>query len=244
MSTPAIMLDGYVINDYFNIGGISRPWPQVTADTVDVSGRAGVALRGTSVGARSVSFRIGAADDDHQRLMGRFQWLIELLLSSDTHTLSFSDEGGMLRTVALDGAPSYEEYENGALTELSFIMPDPYRVDSRETRVTVPSGGSVTFRCSHDNPSIVVSAASAVRDATSEQWGIRFDGGDFVRVELPTGDATAVAIDCLSRHVTVGGSTSMITLYSDWPHLSAGAHTAEMDVGTGAATLVIRERCL
>jgi hypothetical protein len=42
----------------------------------------------------------------------------------------------------------------------------------------------------------------------------------------------------------VAGEVAMVTPDSDWPRLSAGAHTVVMDKGTGAATLTITERLL
>ena len=241
---PIIMLDGYVLNDHFAIRDLKRPWPSVQPNTVQVSGRAGAVLRNMEVGTRSVSFKLGATDEDHQKLAAMFRWILELLAGDGTHVLSFSDEGGFLRHVVLDATPSYDEYVGGALVELEFTMPDPYLIDSGETTITVPSGGSVQFRVTHSRPSIVISAASAVRDSTSQLWGIRFDDGDFLRVKIPTSSATPVSFDCLERRVVVGGATSMVTLTSDWPILDAGFHTAQMDVGTGAATLTIKERCL
>lgn len=244
LEAPTITLDGYILNDYYSIRGISRPWPQVTPDTMDVVGRAGTVLRGIALGTRTVSFRIGAHDPDHQSLMNRFQWLIELLALSETHELAFSDEGGAVRIVTLDATPSYEEYVDGASVELSFTMCDPYRIDTMESMLVVPSGGSASFRCFHPRPSIVISASNVVRDSSTHLWGLRFDGGDFLRVKLASDDAVLVGIDCPNRHVTVNSQTSMVTLTSDWPQLGAGSHTVSMDVGTGTATLTIRERYL
>jgi hypothetical protein len=75
-------------------------------------------------------------------------------------------------------------------------------------------------------------------------WSLTFDEGDYVRLKLPTALATTVSIDCKERRVLVGGEVSMLTLESDWPRLAAGTHTVRMDLGTGAATISIRERCL
>lgn len=127
--------------------------------------------------------------------------------------------------------------------DITFTCHDPVRRATRGHKVQVPSAGSVTFAVGGMLPcELSISAASAVRDGTTHLWGIRFDNGPYLRVELPTSAATAVSIDCPSREVRVGGALSMVTLDSLWPTLAPGRHTASMDQGAGAATLAIVER--
>jgi hypothetical protein len=87
-------------------------------------------------------------------------------------------------------------------------------------------------------------APSAVRNYSTGLWGVRFDGGDFLRVALASSTARAVEIDGSRRTVKVANATDMATLDSSWPKLEPGSHVARMDQGTGAATLTWIERYL
>lgn len=93
------------------------------------------------------------------------------------------------------------------------------------------------------HPQITITA-SAQRNATNYLWGVQFDNGDRMRVKIPTALATPVTIDCADRKALVATEVSMVTLDSDWPKLDTGPHTVRIDVGTGYATLTIKERYL
>lgn len=241
---PTITIDGVVLNDTFNISEIKRPFPSVAVYSTEVDGRDGSVLRGHALETRQVSFTLWAFNADHQSLAESFQALLELLNEADEHTLTFSDEGGLVRIGTLTGDLNFDEYTERASVALTFTQFDPYREYPEETAVTIPSGGSATFTIAHPRPHIMVLSTAAQRDATTQMWSLTFDESDYMRVRLPSALTTQVSIDALTRRVLVGNATSMLTLESDWPILAAGTHTVRMDQGMGGATLIIRERCL
>ena len=110
--------------------------------------------------------------------------------------------------------------------------------------LTVPSGGSISFNVGGTYRARPRITASAVRDSSSQVWGLKLDNADFVHVVTGSASARSVDIDCDGRTCIVNSSTSMITLDSDWLELAPGTHTLVMDKGTGAATVKYRERWL
>ena len=242
--TPTITLGGQSLNERFTITSLRRPFPEARNELVDVSGRAGSVLASRTLGTRTVSFRLWATSHDHETLMATYSWLATLLHSARVLTLTISDEGGRVRRVVPEGLLDYDEYVELGSMELTLLQLDPF-CTLPPYSVSVPSGGSVSFTLEHANPDITITATQATRDASTQLWGLRFDGGDYARVKLATSSGTPVTIDCSSaRHVTVAGEVAMLTPDSDWPRLAAGAHTVAMDKGTGAATLTITERLL
>jgi predicted phage tail component-like protein len=245
LEAPTITIDGTVLNTQFRISEIKRPFPPFNAQSVEIDGRDGSVLKGVSLGTRSVSFRLWSFSQDHNYMYTQFQMLLELLVTSFEHQLIFSDELGLVRTVTLVSELDFDEYVERGSILLEFVMYDQLReYEGQSMTISVPSGGSAQFVAQHSNPHILVTAQAAQRDASTEMWSLTFDEGDYVRLKLPTALATTVSIDCKERRVLVGGEVSMLTLESDWPRLAAGTHTVRMDLGTGAATISIRERCL
>lgn len=132
----------------------------------------------------------------------------------------------------------------GAFT-LTFVASDPYRYSDSEMTTTIPSGGSATVTIGGSAAAKPkVSATSAVRDSSTELWGLVLDGGAHIRVKTGSASGRRVVVDCQGRTVTVSGSTSMLTLDSAWFEMGPGEHTVTMDKGTGSATMTWRERWL
>ena len=129
----------------------------------------------------------------------------------------------------------------GAIT-LTFTASDPIRFGSVH-EVTVPSGGTVEIDIAGTYPaSMSLETQTATRSLSSGVWGIRFDEGHPLHVKLPTGQQSAVSIDCRDASVAINGVTGMITLDSHWPELTPGSHVVRMDQGTGNATMRWQER--
>lgn len=132
----------------------------------------------------------------------------------------------------------------GAFT-LTFVASDPYRYSDTENTVTISSGGTVSMNVGGTVSAMPkITANSAVRDSSTELWGLKLDNAAYVRVRTGSSSSRKVVIDCGSRTVTVANATSMLTLDSDWFEMPPGEHSVVMDKGTGAATMTWRERWL
>lgn len=242
--TPTITLAGHVLNDYFSITDLSRPLPPSRLDSLDVPGRHGSVLRGRTMGPRTVSFRLWAHSRSHADMLEDMAQLASWLYGTDGElTLTFSDEGGRVRRVVPDGELPYDEYEERGSVLLTLAQPDPVCDIGEPKTASLSSGGTKTITVGGTHPArLTIAATSAKRNATTGAWGVTVDSGDHIRVPLADSSTHAVTIDCGSRAATVDGATAMVTLDSDWPALTPGTHTIDMDLGTGAATLTWQER--
>ena len=73
---------------------------------------------------------------------------------------------------------------------------------------------------------------------------MRMEDGSYLLATIPSGVTTAPVIaDCELRTLKVNGSTALLVPAADWLVFEPGQHTLEM-AGTGAATVVYRERWL
>ena len=243
MSAPTITIDGHVLNQRFNISEIKRPFPDVSPELLDVPGRDGQLPVGMKIGTRSVSFRIWSFASDSGSRMAEVAWLMELLYGSDSHVLSFSDEPNLVRSVMLDGAIDYDEYEERGSAPLSFTMPDPYRRYATAKTVQF-SSAQASFTLEHANPVMVISATNVVRRVSDNLWTIAFDGEQELSVELPSPSAGTFSVDCETSKVLIDGERGILTFDSYWPMLAAGAHTAQITAGSSTTTLSIVERCI
>lgn len=242
---PIIILGGHVLNTRFRISNIKRTLPSSRVTVQTVPGGRGEVVADRTMGSRSVSFTLWAFSSDHEKLVDDMANLTAWLFSDVEMELSFSDEGGRVRRVVLDGDLDFDEYEEKGCVPITLKQPDPYCDVGEPNQSVVPSAGSTTLVLKHGMPPrIKVEASAAVRNSTSLVWGIRFDEGDFLHVKLATAGEHSVFIDCEERTVLVDGSVSMVTLDSDWPRLDAGVHTIRMDQGTGDASVTWQERCL
>lgn len=129
----------------------------------------------------------------------------------------------------------------GAFT-LTFVASNPMRY-AGDRSVSVSSENSATLLVGGNRPTRPRISAAEAEAGESGLWTLLF--GDAVNLSVALESEThEVSIDCDRRVVTVDGATSMITLDSDWPVLSPGAHTVSMTSGTGDAVVSWTERNL
>ena len=238
-----VTFDGHVLNDLFYVGMVEAEPPAIDVDLRTLDGKDGTAVNGTRLAESAITVplvvRPGTALTTRQALSFLMGWLDV----DGPRTLTLSDDGGLER-VAVPSGVTIDDYEYNDRLTVTFTQVEPCLYGGSST-FAVPSGGSATFEVTGNYVTMpVITAQAAQRDASTEMWSLTFDEGDYVRLKLPTALATTVSIDCKERRVLVGGEVSMLTLESDWPRLAAGTHTVRMDLGTGAATISIRERCL
>lgn len=129
--------------------------------------------------------------------------------------------------------------------DIEFTCHSPVAYSIGEMAASLPSGGSVRLDVGGHLPArLSVLAPSAIRSPSTQLWGVRLDGGDYMRVRLAASSSRRVEIDGAKRTVKVAGATDMLTLDSNWIELAPGEHTLAMDQGTGAATVTWVERWL
>lgn len=128
---------------------------------------------------------------------------------------------------------------------VTFTCHDPFAYSTTTKTATVPSGSSVSITVGGTHSvRLSASATAAVRDSTTQLWGLKLDGGDHMHVKLSGSSSRSVVIDGITRRVTDAGASSMITTDSNWLEVSPGTHTVQMDKGTGVATISWIERWL
>lgn len=241
----SLTYDGFDLTRYAFVK-IDRPvGPSLRIDTEQVPGRDG---------ELPVSFELEKLQlVAHCTLRRRYlhQWprvraeLATIFTKRGERTLTLPDEPGIYRmaTASLSGSV-LTPLEPPVTFDVEFVCHSPIAY-SDERSAMVPSGGTLEFQVGGTLPAPVsLKAASAVRNASTGLWGVRFDGGDFLRVALSSNAARKVEIDTPKRTVKVANAADMVTLDSSWPKLEPGVHTAVMDQGTGAATLTWIERYL
>ena len=221
--------------------------PSTRAETVDVPGRDGTVLRAITYDARQITLECRVFDERWQDFERTLDHLAYHGMNHGLLELSVRTHPGEYYSAYLDGISQGDRIGGTGIgyVEMTFVAPDPYRHGDLQT-VTVPSNGSTTeFHVGGTAPAQVsVSASSAYRNSSSLVWGLRFDEGEYMHVATGSSSARSVAINCVDRSVVVGNGTAMLTLDSDWPALWPGTHEVRIDEGSGAATLMWRDRSI
>lgn len=234
-----VTFDGHTLNDLFYVGNVDVGLPEISNDFTDRTGDGSI-HRGMRLGGVTIVVPLVAKPRGMERARTSIAELMGWLDVDEPRKLSLSADDGLWR-MAVPNAVSMADAEWGDRLTVEFRQPDP-ALYGKSRSVTVPSGGSVTFHVGGTYPTKPTVSGTVTRDGTTHLWGIRLDGGDFVRASVPTSSATAVAIDCDARTCAVGGATTIPTLDSDWLELKPGTHTLQNDQGTGACTVTWHER--
>lgn len=215
----------------------------VTADLRQAAGLDGAAFAGSKLGPLeiTVTARIATAIIDPRDIQRTWADAVAAIRKTEPKPL-YLVEGRYRNAILVEDTP-LEFATYSATGKLKFACPDPVSFGTSRS-VTVPSGGSVTFEVGGTYPAAPYISASAVRDSSSQVWGLRLDSADFIHVATGSASARAVRIDCAKRTLTVASAAKLPTLDSDWLSLPPGSHTLQMDNGTGAATVTFAERWL
>lgn len=239
-----VIFDGVNLSDSFAITDVARPDPELEPDTRSVPGMDGIIMAGANLGSVTIEMTLTAVGRTKQERTEAMHALTAFLNKTDEpRPLSFTDEDGLYRMAVPVSGGSRKGFFRADSKRVVFLVPDPI-LYGKERTATVPSGGTAYIHVGgtyKTRPKIT--AQSAVR-SSENLWGVRLDDGDYSYVAIPTSSASEVSIDSQSRAVTVSGSTSMITLSSDWLELEPGEHIISMTQGTGAASVSWVERWL
>lgn len=235
--------NGVELTDRFILSDLSRPIPGNDVETLNVPGMDGILLKSAKLAAGSVSFTLWPHWMTKRELRAAVREIAVLMAVAEPAPLAFSDDDGLYYMAVPSGGMGVRELEDAFAVDCSFTVPSPAMYGG-ERSVTVPSGGSASFRVGGTYPTkAVVTAPSAVRGAGG-YWSLRLDGGMFSKLSIPTSAASAVEIDSVNRTAKVAGALSLMTLDSDWLELGPGAHVLSNDIGGGACTVRWIERWL
>lgn len=216
----------------------SRPMPSFNPRTQQVSGSDRYTPMGAEILPEQITVRLvcGYAPEDERREIAR--WLGGVLYSKEPKRLSLSSDRGLWHTATLAKGADFRELVSTGYVEVTF-QPMESWLYGEEHSVTVPSGGSASFKSDGSYPTAPKIVAASASGTT---WGLRLDDGDFVHV--PLSSTSRVEIDCDKRTCLVGNSVSVPTLDSDWLQFSAGSHTIRNDIGSGACVVMWIDRWL
>ena len=239
-----ILFDGHDLCELFLCGTPEFKILNSVVEFYETPGRNGAVMAQRTWGVSTVEFpiaTIGNATERRNALSTLGAWLNV----DEPKKLVFPDTPERYYLAVPDGELSLDRGVDNEIGNLKFTLTDPIAYGV-EREVTVPSGGSVTFRVDGTYAAKpTITAAAAVRKSSSPfAWQLTLDSGDFIRLSLGDNNAHAVAIDCEERTSKVDGAVMLPTTTSDWFELAPGEHTIVMTYGTGAATITYRERWL
>lgn len=238
MST--VIYDGHDLSEIGICGNPEITRLSASVSYADSDSRDGSAVLGRRLANASVAFSIGVEGAEGERNR-KLSTLAAWLDVDGPKPLSLPGVPWRYCMAIQDGEMSAARGVGGEIVTLAFEVTEPIAYGDTRT-LTVPSGGSATFRVGGTAKARPRITASAVRDASSQVWGLRLDEGDFVHVATGSASARSIAVDCDARTLTVNGSPAIPTLDSDWLELAPGEHVLRMDRGTGAATVTWVER--
>ena len=217
--------------------------PATTPDLRYAAGRDGACLAGNTLQPLQIKVKARLATDTIDEREIQRLWAVAAagLRTDEPKPLSLTE--GIYRMAVLADESPLEFRTYSATAELTFLCPDPIAYGVERT-ITVPSGGSATFNVGGSYPTRPRISADAVRDSSSQVWGLRLDDRDYIHVATGNAAARPVDIDCEARTCVVNSAAAIPTLDSDWLEFAPGTHTLVMDKGTGAATVTYTERWL
>lgn len=242
MVGQTVIFDGHRINDRFFVGEADVGLPEFAPRAEDREFADGSRVRGMRLGCPEISIQLTAKPVHGETFREALSDLCAWLHVDGPRRLSLSDDHGLWRMCVPTGAPTIGDAKWNDRVTVTFLQTEP-ALYGIERDVTVPSGGTLSFVVGGDYPTKpTISSAAAYRNSSTQQWGLRLDDGDVMRVKVPVSTASRVAMDCGERTCSVNGATTIPTLQSDWFALKPGTHTLRNDQGTGACVVRWYER--
>lgn len=239
-----ILFDGHDLCELFLCGTPDFKILNSEVTYYDTPGRNGALMAQRTWGVSTVEFPIAVVGNAAQR-RAAFSTLGAWLNVDEPKKLVFPDTPERYYMAVPEGEVAIERGVDNEIGTLKFTLVDPIAY-GKECEITVPSGGSVTFRVDGTySTRPTITADAAVRKTTSPfAWRLTLDNGDYLNLALGNNSAHALAIDCENRTSKMDGAVLLPTTSSDWFEFSPGEHTVAMTYGTGAAVIKWRERWL
>lgn len=240
--TRTVIFDEHDLSDVVDVGvpTIGALASRATYETVP--GRNGKIVTGRTWDSFTIEFMVYAHGTPWER-RDAFSRLGMWLDVDEAKELILPDCPDRRWLAMPDGDVPLARYIGDESGKVKLVVTDPVAYGARKS-VTVPSGGSASFYVGGTYKASPRIAGTVTRDASSHQWGIRLDEGDYLHVEIGVASAVALTLDCGECTCTVSGAVSLPTLSSDWLELSPGYHTLRNDLGSGSATVSWEERWL
>lgn len=238
-----VNFNGFDLTKLCHVSDLRETLLPRSISSADVPGRDGSMLTGVTLSERVITLTVTLMGRNLEERRASARMLAAILNVDSAKPLAISIDGG-LYYMAIPNANA-----NGILScnatryDVTFRCVDPVAYGA-EHIITVPSGGSVTFSVGGTYPTMPTVSAPAAANGSGGFWRLRMEDGSYLLATIPSGVTTAPVIaDCERRTLKVNGSTALLVPAADWLVFEPGQHTIEM-VGTGAATVVYRERWL
>lgn len=236
----SITFDGTTLTSTLVASNVKRPPSNRSISTKQIPGMDGAVVTGAVSQSSTVSMTLTCFNRDHDSRRDTARWLRSILQTDEPARLAFSDDGGRYYLAMLQKIGETDRID-ATSWDVTFSVPDPI-LYGQDVSATVPSGGSVSIEVGGTYPAALRVTASAAVRGSSGFWGVRLDGGDYMRVALGSDTSRSIDMDSAGATVYVAGDPALMTLDSDWIMLEPGTHTLAMDQGTGAATASWTER--
>lgn len=236
-----VIWDGHDITARFAVTSVDMYDPAQKASVQAISGRDGAVLKALRYGTNKISFRAVALDETRDARREALRELAGWLRVDGPRRLEFTRDNGRYWLAVPDGGRRRTSWLTADAVDLSFTVIDPAMYG--EDRTVQVAAQTATVRVGGTYPTAVrIEASAASRDSSTGLWGVRVDGGDYLRAALASG-THSVSMDSASRVLKVDNTLAMPTLDSDWLDMvEPGEHTFQRELGTGAYTLSWTER--
>lgn len=236
-----VWFDGTELTEHYLCSDLARPLLPRSVGTQGVGGLDGEVFTGASLSPRTVRLTLTTVCRDMARRQAWSRRLASALAVDGPRPLRLSiDDGLWLMAVPTSDGDATRRLAATSF-DVTFQCPDPVFIGEERT-VTVPSGGSVSFRVGGTwptSPTVEVSGASAGTDGL---WRLALEDGRYL-LARPTARGSALSFDCAGRTLRVDGATALLAPEASWLRLAPGTHTLAM-AGSGTATVRFTERWL
>lgn len=230
-----VVFDGIDLSEMYQIAAVVTSAPSVQTETQKVTGMDGVVVLGSTLSSVSIVVYLILNGRELSERKEELRELFGMLDSTEEHRLYISSDNGRYYMAKLDGEQITTDKVRSSRVALRFMAASPY-LHGETQRVTVPSGGEVTFKVGGTHVTYPRVYGTVTRDASTQLWGLRLDGVDVMQVPMSVTQGT-LEIDCEDMSATFNNATAMITPQSHWFELSAGTHRIENYLGSGSCTV-------
>ena len=235
-----VTFNGVDLTRLFAVSNLNAPLLPREIASQERTGGDGYVFTGARIGERSISMTLTVHGKSPEDIRAAERELAAILAVEEPAPLTLSIDNGIYWMAVAKADGNGKRFTHAARHDVTFVCHDPVAYGAHKV-VTVPSGGSVSFRVGGTYPTIpIVRAPSAVRN-NDGIWKLTLDGGDYLIASLATGSATSIVADCQARVLKVAGVVKALQPAADWLVLTPGLHTLTM-VGSGAATVEYQER--
>ncbi len=243
MRRTQVIYNGFDLTSLYHVSKLETPLLPREIKSTDVPGRDGSIYLGVKIESRTITLQLTAKGRSLEERQEAARHLASLLATDEPAPLSISTDGG-LYYMAIPSSPNNAAiYANHTTFPVEFYCPDPVAFGDRKS-ITVPSGGSVTFRVYGTYPTLPIVIAASAANGSDGYWRLGMEDGSYLVATIPDGVETAPLVaDCTTRVLTVNDEVTLLAPEADWITFEPGTHTLTM-VGTGAATVQYDERWL